>query len=236
MRTLVPPVEAAARRAHRTYTKLKSEKTLRRLILAVSSILVLSVGFSQDDEGAPPTTNLEQMRTLAQRIASRAASVQSDAKDSVRACVLVLPRETSWYVERAIWDGLKQQRFLPSGADSNCIIRFELGLSDARVEYQNIRRESFFGAKVVDRLVSLSLDAKMIMQRGEGDPRVSSLLLADSIRDVIELSDVQRVENPALPITKGRLPDEGFFSNIAEPLVLIGSIAVAVLLLFSVRS
>jgi hypothetical protein len=37
-------------------------------------------------------------------------------------------------------------------------------------------------------------------------------------------------------VTKGYLPPEGFFSTWAEPLVIIGAIAVAVYLLFTVRS
>jgi hypothetical protein len=37
-------------------------------------------------------------------------------------------------------------------------------------------------------------------------------------------------------VTQGTLPGEGFFSSLVEPLVMIGAIAVAVYLLFTVRS
>ena len=110
----------------------------------------------------------------------------------------------------------------------------ELGIADVRVEYENIRRDGFLGPKLVDRKVSVTLSAKLF------DNTKQRLILQadvkDSLKDVIELSQVHNLENPALPFTKGTLPAEGFFSTIAEPLILVGSIAVAVLLLFNVRS
>ncbi len=213
--------------------ELNSEKTLYRIVPVVVCLLAFAPGFSQENEVA---TNLEQMRAAAQRIAARAVREQVGVHDSTNATVVVLPRETAWYVERAIWDGLKSETVYPVAPDSSSSLQFEFGLSDMRVVYENIHRESMFGSKVVERIVSLSLDSKLTKRFAEERDRISSALFVDSIKDVVELSEISRLENPAIGVTKGRLPREGFFANIAEPLVLIGSIAVAVLLLFSVRS
>ncbi|MEK7250532.1 MAG: hypothetical protein AAB209_08930, partial [Bacteroidota bacterium] len=118
--------------------------------------------------------------------------------------------------------------------DGTAPFLIEFGLSDARVQYSNIRKDGFFGAKLVDRKVNLRLTSKVV-NRQTGILAFSSDL-EESITDTIELSEVSKVENPAIAITKGTLPGEGFFSNLAEPLILIGSIAVAVILLFNVRS
>jgi hypothetical protein len=204
-------------------------------MIAVVSLLVFSASFCQEETGSVPT-NLEQIRTVAEQIALQAAVTDAGVQDSVHACVTVLPRETSWYIERALWEGLKKGKIIPVAGDSGCALQFAFGLSDVSVTYLNVHRESILGAKVVDRKVSLSLESKVIRQLAGRDTRVSSRLISDSISDVIDLSDVSRVENPALVVTKGRLPQEGFFANLAEPLVLIGTIAIAVFLLFNVRS
>jgi len=44
------------------------------------------------------------------------------------------------------------------------------------------------------------------------------------------------LETPGIPATRGALPSPGVFSSLVEPVVLVGSIAVAIVLLFSVRS
>ncbi len=213
--------------------ELNSEKTLYRIVPVVVCLIAFAPGFSQEGDVG---TNLEQMRAVAQRIAARAARDQVGVHDSINATVLVLPRETAWYVERAIWDGLKSEKVYPATSDSSSSLHFEFGLSDMRVVYENIHRESMFGSKVVERIVGLSLDSKLTRRIAGERGQISSILFVDSVKDVVELSEISRLENPAIVATKGRLPREGFFANIAEPLVLIGSIAVAVLLLFSVRS
>jgi hypothetical protein len=58
----------------------------------------------------------------------------------------------------------------------------------------------------------------------------------ESSTDTIGLSDIGQVENPAYPFTRASVPAEGFFDTLAEPLIVLGAIGVAVYLLFSVRS
>jgi hypothetical protein len=50
------------------------------------------------------------------------------------------------------------------------------------------------------------------------------------------MSDVESLENSGIPATHGVIPKEGLFSTFLEPLVAIGAMAVAVYLLFHVRS
>jgi hypothetical protein len=54
--------------------------------------------------------------------------------------------------------------------------------------------------------------------------------------DTIGLSQIEGVEHAALPVTRGTIPQEDFFSGIAEPLIIVGAVAVAIFLLFTVRS
>jgi hypothetical protein len=54
--------------------------------------------------------------------------------------------------------------------------------------------------------------------------------------DTVSASDITSIEHPNVPATHASLPSEGFFSGWAEPLVVVGSIVVAVFLLFTIRS
>ena len=197
------------------------------------SIVLVAYGLSQESgELKTPATNLDVMRSLARMIADRTLK-EAGVKDTPKIQITVLPKESAWYIESGIIDAMRTAN-LSLSDDGTAPFLIEFGLSDARVQYSNIRKDGFFGAKLVDRKVNLRLTSKVV-NRQTGILAFSSDL-EESITDTIELSEVSTVENPAIAITKGTLPGEGFFSNLAEPLILIGSIAVAVILLFNVRS
>jgi hypothetical protein len=177
-------------------------------------------------------TNLEVMRSLAQSIAiDVGAGLPADA--SHRVSVSVLPKETGWYVEGAIVNGLRKSGTMLAVSDS-VDYTTEFGISLLQVLYSDIRRDGFFGTKVVTRDVSVELAVK-VMDAATG-ALLRSDVLSRSSRDTIDVGWVERVENPNIAATKGVLPSESFFSNFAEPFILLGSVAVAVYLLFSVRS
>jgi hypothetical protein len=110
----------------------------------------------------------------------------------------------------------------------------DLGLLGAHVGYANVRRTGFLGSKVVDRTVSVELSAMIADKQGGGV--LLSRTFSRTMDDMVELSDIERLENPGIPATHGVLPGEGFFSMILEPVVAIGAVAIAVYLLFHVRS
>ncbi len=195
-----------------------------------SLLIVASPVFSQ--EMKETLTNLDVIRLLAKQMtvdAVRQTRIDSPGKIDLS----VFPKETGWYVEGSVGEGLQSLGFVVR-QDTAAPLAAAFGLSDTRIEYSNIRKDSFFGSKLVDRMVEIQLTSKFT------DRRTGSILWASekaqSIVDTIELSEINRIENPTIAITRGTLPREGFFSNFAEPLILLGAIAVAVFLLFNVRS
>jgi hypothetical protein len=147
--------------------------------------------------------------------------------------VTLLPRESAMYVESALLQGLSLSPFrIAAAGESELSVDFSIG--DIRVEYSNIRRDGFLGSRLVDRRVSLLLSAKAF-ERKSGAVRIAKDY-AEQATDTIPLSAVPGIESPLLPLTRGSVPSEGFFTNVAEPLVMLGAIAVAVYLLYSVRN
>ncbi len=209
---------------------MRPSEVLLIAAIAVFSFCTMHAQDRTEEKGI--ITNLDIMRGLAGNIAGRVFR-DSDLRDVTEIEISVLPKESSWYIEGSILENLKNSSIVPSVSGAAPLL-FEFGLSDASVEYSNVRRDWFFGSRIVDRTIRLRLATRIV------DRRSGSIVLtnefADSRTDTIGLSEIRLVENPNIPITRGTLPQQSFFSNVAEPLVVIGSIAVAVLLLFNVRS
>jgi hypothetical protein len=172
------------------------------------------------------------MRALSEKIGARVAETLG-RPDSSRIVIQVFPKESAWYVERGVLRGFVARAWVPI-ASGNAVCIAEFGITNLRVKYGNVHREEFFGPKMVDRKVSVGMSVKV------ADNLSGRILLSTSMEeessDTIEMSSVAEVESPHLPVTTGTLPSEGFFSTFAEPLIALGSIAVAVFLLFHVRS
>lgn len=201
-----------------------------RIKYIFSLLIVASAVSSQEMEKTP--TNLEVIRLLAKQIAVEAIKqAQLDTHGNVD--LSVFPKETAWYVESSVGEGLQSMGFVVR-QDTAAPLAVAFSLNNARIEYSNVRKDGLFGSKLVDRKIEIELTGKFT-------DRKSGSVVWDSGReqsvvDTIELSELSRVENPTIAITRGTLPREGFFSNLAEPLILLGAIAVAVFLLFNVRS
>lgn len=93
----------------------------------------------------------------------------------------------------------------------------------------------------LERIVTVALNA--VVPTGTGGPSekgylVSRLFSATRI-DTVAASDTSYIESGGFAFSQGIPPDTasgGFWSKIVEPVVVIGSAAIMVILLFSVRS
>ena len=204
---------------------------LDRFAKYIFSLLFFATAvFSQDMKQT--ATNLDVIRLLAKQIAVDVLT-QTKVNSPGSIDLSIYPKETAWYLEGSVREGFQSLGFVVR-QDTAATLSATFGLSDARIEYSNIRKDGLFGSKLVDRKIKIELTGKF------SDRKTGHILWASeqtqSIIDTIELSEINRVENPTIAITRGTLPRESFFSNIAEPLILLGAIAVAVFLLFNVRS
>lgn len=188
-----------------------------------------AAGEEQEGRVAP---NLEVIQHLTRTITSRVLG-SSELRQSSAICVTVLPKEAAWYVEGVVVDEVRRREHVLSPPDSSRY-SLDLGLSDVKVSYGNLRRDGFLGTRLLDRTVRVRLATKLVDMESDAVLFVSDV--EETVTDTIALSSVPDVENPVLPVTRGRVPAESFMSGVGEPLIIIGSVAVAVVLLFTVRS
>jgi hypothetical protein len=188
-------------------------------------VVSLARAIGTDEPDCPKS--LQVMQKLAKEIGVDLRSSEPGVVDSSLS-VRVAPKETAWPLEQDFVAGLKSGSVKGEGLP---IAACELGLVDARVEYDNIRRDGFFGRRIVDRIVRIAVRVKL---EAAGGSRYREF--RKEARDTVGVSDVEHLETPGFPMTRGSLPSQGFFDDLLEPVVFLGSIGVAVYLLFVVRS
>jgi hypothetical protein len=205
--------------------------------LAVKWLLILlctqaaAPVMAQDGKG-PVRTTIGVSQMLADTIARRAFSVLPPA-DSSSVTVTLLPAGEAWFLEEALFRAARASGYVPDFSQG-ARYAAEFGITDLRVELVNPRRPGLFSARVVDRRVMLALWGKIV------DRTSGRLLVGETWReqctDTVCVEDLERLETPGVPATRGVLPSEGLFSSLLEPLILLGAVGVAVFLLFSSRS
>jgi hypothetical protein len=207
----------------------------RDVLHSLVTLLVFGVSLApgQDqDTVRAPLSNLE----VYQRIARIAGDSLADAvrpEDSASIGIEVQPENVRWFLEQPLYSSFRDKGWSVRIPDSS-VYHLDVGIYDLHIEYANPRRRSFLGTRILDRKGVLALHYRL-------SSRIEGQILLDGKRtwdyaDVVEVSSVPRLEFPDVPSTHAEVPREGFFSDFAEPLIMLGSIAVAVFLLFTVRS
>ena len=195
-------------------------------------VLVICMGATAASQEGSPRSNLTLIRECLGRTADSLAVALADVTPGALA-LRVEPAELSWFAGEPFESRLRDRGWvLLRGADAPWSI--EVVVDDIDVAYSNPRREGLFASDVLDRTISARVRARA-MQSAVDTPAVDARYSC-SLRDTIAATDVEAVETSYLQFTQGQVPQAGFFSTVLEPVVVIGTIAVAVLLLFTVRS
>ena len=103
-------------------------------------------------------------------------------------------------------------------------------LDQAKVNYGEIFRKGFFGTYFLPRKIIIS---------GNYSIRNNSFEYKEfhyNYLDTVKVDNVKTLENISYSFTQGIVPSEPFFSSMFEPLIAIGTAAIAVFLFFTIRS
>ncbi|NMB80520.1 MAG: hypothetical protein GYA14_01745, partial [Ignavibacteria bacterium] len=109
--------------------------------------------------------------------------------------------------------------------------KLEHTIKNIRVEYSNPYKDGFFGDLLIERIIKI--DANLILSDKSG---IKTYDMNDSYKDTVEVESIGRIENPAIPFTQSAIPELPFFSNLLEPIIVVGTLIVTIILFFTVRS
>jgi hypothetical protein len=105
-------------------------------------------------------------------------------------------------------------------------------LDNIKVDYPELYRDGFLGGFIMERKIQLSVTYLVSTNSNVGNAKQLKFLKEDNV----PYSNAGNLENISYSFTSAKIPEEPFFSSILEPVVAIGTAAVAVYLFFNLRS
>ncbi len=181
-------------------------------------------------EVSEPKKNLDILQEVAERVALR---VSSNIPAHGTVCIQINPKDAAWYIESGLYNGFRRSNVEIATADSAMYL-VVFSLRDSHIRYEKPRGDNVFGDRVVDRRIGLGLDVKLEQRSGSGPLLVQRF--DEESTDTISAAYIEFVENPLVAASKGTLQSGSFFSSFLEPVLILGSVGIAVFLLFHVRS
>lgn len=103
-------------------------------------------------------------------------------------------------------------------------------IDNADVNYNDIFRDGFLGDFYLKRDIEISGNYVISAETSEAHTFNYTNI------DTVKVDEIKSLENISFPFTQAEVPPEPFFSSLVEPLIAIGTAAVAIYLFFSVRS
>jgi len=207
------------------HSEHKDEKSSLSFILILITVFIFSVYLGNNH--AQTKSNLEIFYELVDSSANTLVKNIPPDIDSIN-LQLTLGDSYSLFGNRIISNLISSGKIISE--ENKNAVKVNYVIDDADVSYGEIFRDGWFGSYYVLRTVSL---------KGNFLIHGSSSYFDEfyfSFNDSIKYDDINSIENNSYPFTKGEIPSEPFFSGLFEPLVAIGTAAVAVILFFTIRS
>lgn len=103
-------------------------------------------------------------------------------------------------------------------------------VDQTKVEYGEIFRDGMFGELLLERKIFIGGNFSL------AGSNVNYFPFAFSSADTISVGEISSLENESFPFTKGDIPAEPFLSSLTEPVIVITTAAVSIILFFTIRS
>lgn len=116
--------------------------------------------------------------------------------------------------------------------NSNAQVKVNYYLQSAKVNYTETFKDGFFGDTYLKRSAEILGAASIENNNGN----IISFQINKSIEDTINTDAVKNIEEPSLQFTKAEVPSLPLLSNLLEPIIVVGTLVVTAILLFTVRS
>jgi hypothetical protein len=179
-----------------------------------------------------PSTNITVISRLSAEVAD---SVITHWGPAAGAPVLLRVEPSGhWFVFDAFARALQSRGAKIIAGSGGTAALLDVNVVEAKTSYENARRSWFLGSTQVDRTVRVYLNLRT--EAADSLRSVETGLACREVRDTVEAGQVPGLETHGIPSTQGTLPEGDWLDDFMEPLIVAGAVAVAVVLLFTVRS
>ncbi|MEK6552999.1 MAG: hypothetical protein AABZ54_06080 [Bacteroidota bacterium] len=114
--------------------------------------------------------------------------------------------------------------------ESNSAVNYTV--TSLKVEYRNPFSDGLFGGLSLEREISFNYSLTFT----NADKTIKSFSYTESQIDTVKLDEISGLENKTLPFTQSSIPSTPLLSNLWEPIIVVGTLIVTIVLLFSIRS
>jgi hypothetical protein len=181
-------------------------------------------------------TNVEQLQKV---VHAAVEKILQEAGFRPGQCILVksVKDENAWLIDQSTYDVIMTHgmRIMAAemGDSAHADGSLEIFSSSLSVRYSPIFRDGLFGEALTVRTVEGKFSTSVI--RKDGTVQLAATY-TETVADTIAVSDLPSIEHPTFRAAHGEPPALGFFDTLLEPLVILGTLAIVVYLLFTVRS
>jgi hypothetical protein len=109
--------------------------------------------------------------------------------------------------------------------------KLEHSINNISIEYSNPYKDGFFGRIMIER--NIKVDAALLISDRS---LIKTVDLSNTYKDTIEVENISILENPSIPFTQSTVPELPLFSNLLEPIIVVGTLIVTIILFFTIRS
>ncbi|MFA5803566.1 MAG: hypothetical protein WC879_02885 [Melioribacteraceae bacterium] len=186
------------------------------LLISVSSI-------------AQTKTNIDVIYKLIDRSVSRADSVLGTKQTINLSFTSLLILEV---LKPKIFQTFNEHGYLltTSTIESNSAVNY--AVTSLKVEYRNPFSDGLFGGLLLERKITFYYSLTITGT----DKTIKSFSYLENQIDTVKVDEISGLENKTLPFTQSSIPSTPLLSNLWEPIIVVGTLIVTIVLLFSIRS
>lgn len=177
---------------------------------------------------AQAESNLEVVKSLLSKTANEISRI-IPSNNSKEIELKFIAADDYKILKAKLIEDLQKNNFILLSESNN---KLNFTLSEVKIIYKDIFRDGILGEYLVERETNL-ISAFFIESKNEiGKVNNFSFTKLDTVK----YDEIKKLENIAFSFTSAEVPSEPFFSSVLEPVIAVGTAAVAVYLFFNIRS
>ncbi len=173
-------------------------------------------------------SNLEGFYSLIDNSVMYADSLVSKSKDYK--VIISLPPKLE-LLKTKIIDSFIKEGYKVSSKDSVEENALTYSLLNVEIDYSIPFKEGLFGDYLVTR--NLSVNGSVLIQEEKHYKKPRNFLF--NITDIVNLEEIPGLENRNINFTVGNIPEPKLITNLLEPILVVGTLIVTIILFFTIR-
>lgn len=214
------------------YYLLRIQKRIKRYRFTKAFIFLILVNYVLIAQ----QTNLELFQALSQKILSD-STILSQLNPALPVFLNLKNVQDAWILAQPITSTLVKKGYeilVDSMQELQTFQQVTILPTKMNIAYGKIHRRGMFGTRKTSRICTLTLSIEITQQT------LNRVILSDSFTvmatDTVSVDMIPSLENSSISCTQAVLTDESFFDRVIEPLIIVGTTGVAILLFFTIRS